>query len=309
MRKNPMLWDDAQAEGVLSPLERDPLESGPMLFDSAPHLLGLPDGESMLGLTRKNMPDEGASAAVHAVFDGISEALTTVLESNRASRIDLDHLSEDDLALLKDALGNGEVSMVLTRGEGDTGEAQIAETALPGVWMGRAVAEDASSHWLEVADAPFALRRLAITRPRKHLNADDLSPPEGAMNVVPVLAEIAERSANWQGQSGPNGQAENHVINFTLFPMSGQDAAFLASTLGEVGVTIMSGGYGVARVLMTAVPHVWAVQYLNGMGTTILDTIEIGDIPSCVQAGSEDFEDSRMRLTDIQDAYRGTAAS
>jgi len=293
-RKNPMLWDDAPAEGVLAPLERDPLG-----FDSQPSLLGLPDGGSMLGQRRGEAPEGGASADVHAVFAALADGLRRVVDSNTASRINLDSMSEEDLDVLKDALGRGEVTMMLTGGEGDDGEAQIAETAFPGVWLGRASmgVNGGASYWLEVADAPFALRRLAVTRPQLSLDIASLTPPRGAMNVMSVLSEIGERSKAWTPGT------DNHVINFTLFPMSAQDAAYLASTLGEVGVTVMSGGYGVARVLMTAVPHVWAVQYLNGMGVTILDTIEIGDVPTCVLASKEDFEDSLMRLGNIVEAY------
>ncbi len=301
MRKNPMAWDesgdDAPAEGVLSPLERDPLA-----FDSAPSLLGVPGGESMLGLRRSNPLGEGAaSGPVMAILDAIKSALVSVVTDNSASRIDLDTLSTDDLAVLKDALGSGEVSMILSRGDGDPGVAQTQDTALAGVWIGRVEATDgsASGHWLEVADVPIAVRRLAVTRQMKTLDISTMEPPRGAMNVMSVLSEVSERSEKWV----PGDPC--HVINFTLFPMSAQDAAFLSDTLGEVGVEIMSGGYGVARVVMTAVKHVWAVQYLNGMGTTILDTLEIGDVPECVLASTQDFEDSLHRLEDIRDAYQG----
>lgn len=294
MRKNPMVWDDAPAEGVLSPLDRDPLAS-----DDMPSLLGLPDGQGMLGARQGATVDGEASADVHTVFETVKAALAQVVQHNRASRVDLDHLTDKDLELLKDALGAGEVSVLLHGGPDDENEAQILETALPGVWVGRADNADGSvqTHWLEVADAPFALRRLAVERPQKALDVAALDAPRGAMNVMGVLAEIAERSAAWQPGD------ESHVINFTLFPMSAADSAFLSKTLGEVGVQVMSGGYGVARVVMTAVPNVWAVQFLNGMGTTILDTIEIGDVPSCVLASKEDFEDSLSRLADIQSAY------
>ncbi len=299
MRKNPMAWDetgdDAPAEGVLSPLERDPLA-----FDSAPSLLGLPGGQSMLGLRRSNpLAEGGASHAVMDILDMIKVALGKVIAKDQASRIDLDTLSNDDLTVLKDALGSGEVSMVLSQGEGDEGVAQIQETALAGVWIGRVEATDGrpAGHWLEVTDVPLAVRRLAATRQLKTLDVSTMEAPRGAMNVMSVLSEVSERSENW----APGTPC--HVINFTLFPMSAQDAAFLSDTLGEVGVEIMSGGYGVARVLMTAVKHVWAVQYLNGMGTTILDTLEIGDVPECVLASKQDFEDSLSRLYDIMEAY------
>ncbi|MGF1462678.1 MAG: hydrogenase expression/formation protein [Maricaulaceae bacterium] len=112
-----------------------------------------------------------------------------------------------------------------------------------------------------------------------------------------VLSEVSERADAWTPKT------PNHVINFTLFPMTEADQAFLAKVLGEVGVRVASGGYGAARVIMTALKRVWAVQYLNAMGTVILDTIEVGAIPSAALASREDFEDSAERLAEIAEAY------
>lgn len=290
-----MIWeDDEQAEGVLAPLDREP-----MLFDSQATFLGFPDGAGMLEINKKHMSDQVASKAVHDIFDAIGAALDVAVRHNKGCRLNLDHLSQDELDLLLDALGSGEVTMLIHGGAGDEGEAQIQETTLPGVWIGRVTEADGSpATWLEIADAPFALRKVAMERPVKRIDMKTIEAPHGAMNVLGILAEIDERSTHWTPGE------ETHVMNFTLFPMTPADSAFLSSTLGETGVQIMSGGYGVARVIMTAVPHVWAVQFLNGMGTTILDTVEVGDIPSCVLASVEDFEDSRMRLTHIQEAYR-----
>jgi hypothetical protein len=52
-------------------------------------------------------------------------------------------------------------------------------------------------------------------------------------------------------------------------------------------------------LLATAFHRVWAVQYLNSMGAVILDTVEIGDVPTAACAAKEDFEDSAIRLRHI----------
>jgi len=39
------------------------------------------------------------------------------------------------------------------------------------------------------------------------------------------------------------------------------------------------------------------------MGHTILDTIEVGEVPRAACAGREDFEDSAVRLGEILEAY------
>jgi hydrogenase-1 operon protein HyaF len=56
-------------------------------------------------------------------------------------------------------------------------------------------------------------------------------------------------------------------------------------------------------VIATTVRHVWAVQYVNAMGNTILDTLEIGRVPDAVVAASQDLEDSARRLDEILDTY------
>jgi hydrogenase-1 operon protein HyaF len=56
-------------------------------------------------------------------------------------------------------------------------------------------------------------------------------------------------------------------------------------------------------VFATGLRHVWAVQYVNGMGSVILDTLEVGGVPVSVLAAKEDFEDSAERLAEILQAF------
>ena len=46
-----------------------------------------------------------------------------------------------------------------------------------------------------------------------------------------------------------------------------------------------------------------ALQFINGMGNVILDTLEIGGVPISVLAAREDFEDSAERLSEILQAF------
>lgn len=294
MRKNPLQWDDEAPEGVLSPFEgMDDLPT-----DGGPSLLGIP---SLSGVARNRAvrSDMHAGPAVQDMLARIGTALDDAARNGRAWRRRIDDLSPDDRAVLCDALGEGEVNLSLSGAAPGEGMVQIHEAMPQGVWIGRAADETETirTEWIEVADAPRALREAAVTRPRTDIAVEALSAPEGAMNVMNVLTEVRARAQAWTPGE------PNHVINFTLFPMTPADTAFLAKVLGEVGVRITSGGYGVARVIMTAMRNVWAVQYLNGIGTVILDTIEIGDIPEAVLAGREDFEDSATRLAQIREAY------
>lgn len=291
MRKNPLMWDDEAPQGVLSPFEGG--EAGIM-----ERLTGGPAGNTLL---RVRDLDAAAQAGpeVLALFDAVAAALTAAAKDGKGWRRRIDGLAADQRAVFRDALGEGEVAVMLSGGAPEEGDAQIQETALPGVWLGQAADEDGvvRAEWVEVADAPRALREAAELRPRDDIPLEALVPPREAMNVMAVLAEVRERARDWRP-----GVA-NHVINFTLFPMTEADSAFLAKVLGEAGVRASSGGYGAARVVMTGLKRVWAVQFLNAMGTVILDTLEIGDAPGALLASVEDFEDSAARMREIMEAY------
>ena len=176
---------------------------------------------------------------------------------------ELDAVSRQAVA---EILGEGEVTGAVTL---DGVRHELQESVLTGVWLVR-------------DDRPGPLR---------------LPEPTGAvMNGAAVLAEISDRAGRWQG-------GENHVINFTLLPMTQDDHDRLTRVLGRAELTLTSGGFGDCRIMATTVRHVWAVQFVNAMGHTILDTIEVGDVPGAACAGREDFEDSAERLADILEAY------
>ena len=85
--------------------------------------------------------------------------------------------------------------------------------------------------------------------------------------------------------------------------MSPEDQQLLIDVLGRAELVLESGGFGHCRVMATRVRDVWAVQYVNAMGNTILDTIEIGRIPEAAVAASQDLQDSARRLDEILDTY------
>ncbi|MEM7570393.1 MAG: hydrogenase expression/formation C-terminal domain-containing protein [Pseudomonadota bacterium] len=299
MRKNPLKWDDEAPQGVLAPFEGEDGLGAQSSADPLANLLGMPTGNSMHVPGDLTVP-ETTSPAVLDMLEKIFNALNAAAQHGKAWRRRLDHLSDDERTVLYDALGSGEVSVVIAPGTAEEGDVQISETVLPGVWLGRA--EDANgvlrSQWVEVADVPYAVRELAMTRPRSDINIDMLTPPRGAMNVMGVLSEVRAKAQAWRPGT------PNHVVNFTLFPMTEADTSYLAKVLGESGVRASSGGYGSARVIMTALRNVWAVQFLNGLGAVILDTLEVGDVPNAVLASQEDFEDSAERLNEIRGAYQ-----
>jgi hydrogenase-1 operon protein HyaF len=233
---------------------------------------------------------------------GLAEMLSRLIAALSAQRADaptdvitLAHLSEAERTLLMDILGEGEVSGIVAMP--DRRVVQIQESVFAGLWRIRIEGDDArpTLDYLEIGAVPEIVSRAAqdLTVPEIALT----SAPDGAMNVMPVLAEIRERMAKHR-----EGHA-SHVINFTLLPMSGVDVTHLSTTLGNGPIQLFSRGYGSCRVLATGARNVWSVQFLNTMDTPILDTLEIGDVPISVLAAREDFEDSAERLGEILQAF------
>ena len=231
---------------------------------------------------------------VAALLPKLADALD-VQKANEVGRIfDLAAFGAEEVALVGEVLGEGEVAATVALPEGVV--AQIQESVFAGLWRvrftdagGRLVAD-----YVEVASIPVAVRRAAA------MTLADLpisTPPEGAMNVMPVLAEIRDRMA-----SHVPGQP-NHTIAFSLFPMTPTDLEFLQGSLGSGPVKIVSRGYGTCRIQATAIHNVWAVQFFNAMDTILLDTLEIGDVPVVACAAEEDFRDSAVRLREIDEAY------
>ncbi|WP_036288222.1 hydrogenase expression/formation protein [Methylocystis sp. ATCC 49242] len=208
--------------------------------------------------------------------------------------VDVTEYDADERELLSQALGSGEVSGVVALPDGVT--AQISESTMAGLWRVRFSDADERviGDYLEIAAIPEVVRRAAVA------NARDVAfgaPPENVMNVMPLLAEIRARVDAFE----PG--AESHIVNFSLFPMTPEDMAFLQHTLGDGPVGLLSRGYGKCRIHATATRHVWSVQYFNAMDEIVLDTLEIGDVPVVGQAAVEDFRDSSERLLEIHEAY------
>jgi hydrogenase-1 operon protein HyaF len=111
----------------------------------------------------------------------------------------------------------------------------------------------------------------------------------GVINAPSLLTELVDASAR-----GPQAQA--HVVNLTLLPVTPEDIAWLVGAL-EVGpVTLLSRGYGNCRITSTRLRHTWWVQYFNSMDHLILNTIEVAQVPEVALAAAEDFADSTERL-------------
>ncbi|TFV41712.1 hydrogenase expression/formation protein [Bradyrhizobium frederickii] len=266
-----------------------------------------PIGEESLNASKGSLTAAGALAKL-ATLDSVELAercpnavalLSKIAQAIAGQKADaptqlfrLANLNELESKLIADVLGEGEVGGVVALPDGSL--AQIQESVLAGIWRVR-LETDAASEYLELGAIPEIVKRAAADL----TSADfEIGPvPEGAMNVLPVLAEIRERALAWR----PGIRSQ--IINFTLLPMSPVDMSFLQDTIRNGPIQLVSRGYGTCRVLSTGIRNVWSVQFFNAMDTIILDTLEVGGVPTVALAADEDFEDSAERLQEIIEAY------
>ncbi len=280
-RKNPMIWEGEEpAQGVFL----DPGETG--------------DALDLLGTPSMHAPETPRLPADFSLPPALRQALLTLrgalgraaTEQRYGQRVDATQLDQASREALPLILGSGEVHGRVSL---DGVDYDIAESVMTGLWH---VQGSDGSEWLEVAPVPDVIKLAANSLRQAPVPLPERVP--GVMNGLAVLAEINEHAARWD-----DSQAHNRVLNFTLMPMSPQDQQLLLDVLGRADLVLHSGGFGKCQVMATTVRHVWAVQYLNAMDNTILDTLEVGRVPDAAVAAPEDFEDSARRYDVILDTY------
>lgn len=223
---------------------------------------------------------------VRIVLRDVAQGLTDIGQGLAERRwIDIAHLGQESRSLLSSMLSVGEISATIAADP----PIRIQETALYGVWM-----VDGKRQGIEVADLPGAVRAAVDQCADRLALPDQGALPEGAMNVLPVLAEIRHHML---------GGTANHEINLSLMPISPVDYQLLESVLGTGPVDVLSRGYGSCRIRACAVRNVWRVHYFNVDGQMILDVIQVGDVPAAARATAEDMADQIVRLHDLIAAY------
>lgn len=201
---------------------------------------------------------------------------------------DLSATDAATLALINDALGQGEVSARVA----GSPEVDIQETIFAGLWRVQVRRPDGEllADRLEACSMPRIVTERAGAFATRMPDDANTPQPAGLMNAPAVLAELIDAAR----QHRP-GQAA-HVINLTLLPMTPEDLGWLGELLGIGPVAILSRGYGNCRITSTGLAHTWWVQYFNSADTLILNTLEIADLPEAALAARDDLADSIVRL-------------
>ena len=195
-------------------------------------------------------------------------------------------LGGTDKVLVDQILGEGEVSVIVS-GERET---RAQESVFTGVWRVRTLAPDgsAASDRIEVGPVPSIVLEAARRAASGEVPA--VEAPAEAVGARPILEEVAHQSA-----ARRDGDPA-HVINLSLLPVSPADAAHLGAVLAAGPVRILSRGYGSCRITSTVVRDTWWVQYVNGYGNPMVDSIEITDVPEVAVASAEDVAESASRI-------------
>ncbi|MDG4882798.1 hydrogenase expression/formation protein [Mesorhizobium sp. WSM4884] len=252
--------------------------------------------KGMLTFARPILPEKEEVAGLRAalaVLSAVADSLAAFSPERPNAVHDLAGLDKANLALIDQALGEGEVSVICG------GDVQAQESVLAGVWRVRRTGANGQfeGDTIEVGAFPSAVMARAFAESRDALAAP-AAYPAGVFNAPPLIAEINEHIR----RTGPG--IEPHVINLSLLPHTEEDFALLDGLLGQGPVVVLSRGYGNCRVTTTATRDVWWVRFYNSTEALILNTIEVTALPEVVSAAPEDIADSHDRLLEILEVYR-----
>ncbi len=205
----------------------------------------------------------------------------------------LNLLDASSRELINQILGEGEVSITF---DGAV-SARTQEAVLAGVWRTLYTDPDGQTtlDMLEVAAVPHIINVEDRTRSAIDTSLTDSSGKYA--NAMPILVELAASCEQYKRDRTA------HSINLTLLPLSDEEVEYIDARLGRGPVDILSRAYGKCQVISTMTPDVWWVRYYNSMGTLILNTLEVVDVPQVIAAAPEDLDDSAARLKEILAPY------
>ena len=247
----------------------------------------MPKEMSTFSMPSLPSPEQARDAAgARAALRWLWEAARDWMPGSPNRSFDASGLDPRDREIVDQVLGEGEVSIIVSGGR----ETRAQESVFTGVWRVRAVNHDGSigTDRIEIGPVPGIVTSAAREAARPAV--PDLPPPADAFGARPIVEEIAHHAGRRRPGDPP------HVINLSLLPLSPTDAAHLGAVLAAGPVRILSRGYGNCRITSTVVQDTWWVQYVNGYGNPMVDSIEITDVPEVAVASAEDIADSAERL-------------
>jgi hydrogenase-1 operon protein HyaF len=270
---------------------------GTQVEDETLDYMSMPQGMETYRPPLLPEPEELASReAAHRVLREVLAAVDEARHGGVPQHVSLEGLSGEDLALVNQVLGEGEVSArVHDEERPQAEELRVQESVFAGVWRVMLLREGrVADDWIEVGSIPQALRQAARDDAADVARRPMPVPPgPNVLNATSLLDEVRDRVPRWRVGQSP------HVINLTLLPVSSDDIAWLDHHLGTGRVVILSRGYGNCRITNTRTNACWRVVYYNSQDAVILNTVEVGDLPDVACAAMVDLHDSHERLVEV----------
>jgi hydrogenase-1 operon protein HyaF len=242
------------------------------------------------------MPEPEAVTGLVAARDAmlwLRRALAAYVSKSEPQLANLGALDEDNRELVNQILGEGEVSV----SHNGVVRARSQESVLAGVWrtLYFDADEQACYDLLEVADVPHTVRMPDGRDRPVDISREGI--PDEFNNALAILVELRSHSDRYAATLQP------HTINLTLLPLSQAELEFLDARLGRGPVDTLSRSYGKCQIISTLTANVWWVRFYNSMGTLILNTLEVVDVPAAISAAPEDLADSATRLDSMLAPY------
>lgn len=241
-------------------------------------------------------PEElvGREQARH-VLEQVLGLLDRCAQGGAPGQVSLAGLDAADIALVNQALGEGEASAIVADREGAS-ELRVQESVFAGVWrLMTWRADELLDDVIEVGPVParFAVTAAEDVWPQGALPQWVGALPPNVQNAPLLIDEIRDQALRWAPGQLP------HVVNLSLLPVTPEDIGFLDHHLGTGRLLVLSRGYGNCRISNTRLPNCWRVVYYNAMDKVILNTVEVVDMPEVAMAAPEDLRDSHTRLLDV----------
>jgi len=121
----------------------------------------------------------------------------------------------------------------------------------------------------------------------------DLTPGAEAHPTGMTLALLRELAEHLRSVAAGG---ERQILELGNLPLTDPDREQLATLLGHGEVDITINAAGETRIHETRYPGVWWVKYFNEGGEVVAEQLEIGAVPTILEAHIEDIQDSAERL-------------
>lgn len=208
-----------------------------------------------------------------------------------ATALDLARLPREDRVAVDLLLQDGDVNVLYAGAR----RVEIQLSAYPGLWRVRYFELGGSelvADMLEIGSVPRVVSVGSFPHPEPHWQLDPASLPGGVVNAPLLLMELLDRSELYAPGESP------YALDLSQLPQGPEDLQFLAQSLGQGPVTVLTRGRGHCRINSTRLPYVWWLQHYAASDSMILNTLEVIDVPAAVCVSQHELAIGAMRFAE-----------